>query len=158
MSLCLNERGKKMTTPCSAKHSNTTPSSRNTCPLLDLGKSTLSPPKNLNKTLLKVKRKCYFTFREFCSIPMGKSWMGLVVIHKRNLGLGLVIFSKHFSSSFSHFTIRWQFCSINHWPMDAALSRNCSATFITGTEDNCPQCLYFLMLISMPAYVILVYV
>lgn len=55
-----------------------------------------------------------FTFRDFCSMPMGKSLMGSVVIHRRKFGSGCVILSKAFSRSFSHFTSRWQFCSINH--------------------------------------------
>lgn len=67
-------------------------------------------------------RKTHFTFRDFCKIPMGKLSMGLVVIHKRKLGLGFVILSKDFSSSLSHFTNKWQFCSINQWPWVAALS------------------------------------
>lgn len=70
----------------------------------------------------KGKKKHCFTFRDFCRIPIGKSPMGLVVIHKRKLGLGLVILSKDFSSSLSHFTNRWQFWSINQWPWEAALS------------------------------------
>lgn len=52
-----------------------------------------------------VKKRC-FTLRDFCNIPIGKFPMGLVVIHKRKLGLGLVILSKDFSSSLSHFTNR----------------------------------------------------
>lgn len=52
------------------------------------------------------KEKPCFTFRDFCNIPIGKFSMGLVVIHKRKVGLGLVILSKDFSSSMSHFTNR----------------------------------------------------
>lgn len=80
--------------------------------------------------------KMYFTLNDFCRMPMGKSLMGLVVIHKRKLGLGFVIPSNAFSRSFSHFTNRWQFCSINHWPQKTAFSRCSRATFKIVTGYN----------------------
>lgn len=59
---------------------------------------------------------------------MGKSAVGWVVSHSLKSGWGLARFSKAFSSSFSQWMSRWQFCSISQCPRWAAVSSNCSAT------------------------------
>lgn len=76
-----------------------------------------------------------------CSIPMGKSAVGWVVSHSLKSGWGLARFSKAFSSSFSQWMSRWQFCSISQCPRWAAVSSNCSATCSSQTKkDLSMQC------------------
>lgn len=69
------------------------------------------------------------TFNDFWRIPMGKPFVGSVVSHRRKSGCGFTILSSAFSSSISHFTKRWQFCSISHRPRATAFSSSCRATW-----------------------------
>jgi len=82
------------------------------------------------------------TFKDFCRIPMGKPLVGSVVSHRRKSGCGLLILSRDFSRSFSHWTRRWQFCSISHCPRATAVSSSCRATCTgrwRGGRGSAPQ-------------------
>ena len=59
---------------------------------------------------------------------MGKPSVGSVVSHRRKSGWGLVTLPRAFSRSFSHWTRRWQFCSVSHCPRATAISSSCRAT------------------------------
>lgn len=85
--------------------------------------------KNTNSHIKCGRIKCVLTLRDFCRMPMGKSLMGSVVSQRRKSGWGLVILSSVFSRSFSHFTNRWQFCSISHWPRATAVSNSWNANY-----------------------------
>lgn len=69
------------------------------------------------------------TLRDLCKIPMGKVCIGSVVSQSLKSGWGLTSFSSCFSSSRNHFTNRWQFCNISHWPRAIAVSKSCNATY-----------------------------
>ena len=69
------------------------------------------------------------TFSDRWRMPMGKLGVGSVVSQRRKSGWGLTNFSSCFSRSCSHFTNRWQFCNISHWPRAMAVSSNCRATW-----------------------------
>ena len=86
-------------------------------------RNTISPKKPQKQTLP--------TFNDLCKIPMGKVCIGSVVSQSRKSGWGLTSFSNCFSKSLSHFTNKWQFCNINHWPRATAVSSNCKATWET---------------------------
>ena len=73
---------------------------------------------------------------ETWSMPMGKSAVGCVVSQSLKSGCGLVMLSRAFSSSLSQWMRRWQFCSISQWPLWAAVSSSCSATYTYNTRTR----------------------
>ena len=77
-----------------------------------------------------------FTLSDRCNIPIGNSGVGSVVSHSLKSGWGLLIRSKTFSNSRSHFTKRWQFCNINHCPRVNAVSSNCRASYGNTKHSN----------------------
>lgn len=67
-------------------------------------------------------------------MPIGNSGVGSVVSHSLKSGWGLLIRSRTFSNSLSHFTNKWQFWSISHWPLAIAVSRSCNANCKTNNK------------------------
>lgn len=69
-------------------------------------------------------------------MPIGNSGVGSVVSHSLKSGWGLLIRSRTFSNSLSHFTNKWQFWSISHWPLAIAVSRSCNANCKTNNKTG----------------------
>lgn len=76
----------------------------------------------------------HHTLRDLCRIPIGNSGVGSVVSQSLKSGCGLLILSRTFSSSLNHFTSKWQFWSISHWPLAIAVSRSCKANCKTNNK------------------------
>lgn len=91
--------------------------------------------KSSRHVLLPTVSPLHCTFKDFCSIPIGKPSVGSVVSQRRKSLWGFVIFSRAFSRLTSHFTKRWQFCNISHPPLTTASSSICKAIWRGGKNQ-----------------------